>query len=106
MLLLSHASTYIVLNFRGSESKQTITVAIILCKSCIYYTEIFNMVSFSVAMKTRPILQNKILILRIWVPPYLRCPIGTGSDHLACIGRMMLGPCNKFFMGLRRRVWL
>ena len=57
-------------------------------------------------MKTRPILQNKTLILRLWVPPYLRRPIGTGSDHLACIGRMMFGPRNKFFMSLRRRIWL
>jgi hypothetical protein len=61
---------------------------------------------FSATMKTRPILQNEILILRVWVSPYLRRPIGTGSDHLACIGRMMFGPRNKFFMGLRRRVWL
>lgn len=91
-------------NFRGNQSKQTLTIAIVLAK--VVLPKSFNMVRFSVVMKTRPILQNKILILRIWVPPYLRRPIGTGSDHLACISRMMFSPQNKFFMGLRRRVWL
>lgn len=76
------------------------------CKTCISYRNLLIWLGSFVAKKTRPILQNKILILRIWVPPYLRRPIGTGSDHFSCIGRMMFGPRNKFFMSLRRRVWL
>jgi hypothetical protein len=38
--------------------------------------------------------------------PHLACSVCTRSDHLTCIGGMVLRPCYNTVMGLRRRTWL
>lgn len=50
-------------------------------------------------------LEPKTLTM-IRAPPHFACPIGTGSDHLSRISRMLFNPCDHSFVGHRRRVRL